>query len=91
MKRKKHNRDQKKERLPIEKEFVKLNLINEIFNSGLINKLIEITKNKTINLNFADNLNLSSIKPIKKRENKEKIKMNVDKDPRKLKILNVFG
>jgi hypothetical protein len=69
---------------------MKLNLIKEIFSSGLTNKLIKIISDKRINLIFADNLILSSKQPIKKMKINEKKKIIEGKDSRKPKIPNVF-
>jgi hypothetical protein len=58
---------------------MKLNLIKEIFSSGLTSKFIEIMIVKSTNLSLADNLTLSSTKPITNKTIKEEININVDK------------
>ena len=57
----------------------KLNLIYFIFNSGLINKLIEIIIIKNINLVVADIFFLSSTKPKKKVKKIDRIKTKLYK------------
>jgi hypothetical protein len=58
---------------------MKLNLIKKIFSSGFTSRFIEIMIVKSTNLSFADNLTLSSTKPITNKTIKEQININVDK------------
>jgi hypothetical protein len=79
IKRRKHKKVQKKERCPIENGLMKLNLIKEIFSSGLTSKFMEIMIVKNANLSFAESLTLSSTKPITNKTIKEQININTDK------------
>jgi hypothetical protein len=79
IKRRKHNRLQKQEKSPIENGLMKSNLIKEILSSGLTIKFIEIMIVKSVNLNFADSLTLSSTKPITNKTINEQININAGK------------
>ena len=68
---------------------MKLNLIKEIFSSGLTSKFMEIMIVKSANLSFADSLTLSSTKPITNKTMNEQININADKCFWKPKVSNM--
>jgi hypothetical protein len=68
---------------------MKLNLIKEIFSSGLTSKFMGIMIVKSANLSFADSLTLSSTKPIINKTIKEQININADKCFCKPKVSNI--